>query len=887
MAVKYGIKSKEERKSDTRWLVIKIALLAVYVIFVILLIGHFSAVSWGEHRLEDDGTRLMIAFTDVFTNPTNFRMTDDDWMYVFLFAVAPVALYFLAKKIQSYYKHDDPDTVNGDAHFMTLPELKRHNYKYTDPLGKQDCSGHRNMIIAGDLLLMMDNEKTKKNFNVLVIGGSGAGKSRYFAAPNILQYNCNFLITDPSGELLEQYGKSLEDNGYNVKVFNIVDVFKGNRYNPLHYIRSEKDVYILTDTLFANTTNPGKGGGEQFWDDCAKILLNALILYLWHECRDENDKTFSNVMKLLNMASVDENNPDAESPLDILFADLEKKDGENNLAVQEYHSLKQAAGKTMKSVLISLSSRLRSFKLSDIQYLTDQDDFHFEDFADSKQALFVIIPTADDTFNFLASLMYSQLFITLFNYVENDTKFGWQVTLGNGEAIKVFQAQNDSESAIAQHKAEQFVAAVQNGTFTYHDNEKKLFKLYIKNKESEKLFSELKAKEREIKNTSNDIKAEQDEAARQALTKKRNDLKDNRHEILRKMDEYIVGWRGTDALYKEFLKNVAGLKPEKCKKMKCPHHVRFILDEFANIGQIPKFDKRLSTIRKYEISCSVILQSLAQLKNIYKDEYTTIISNCDTILYLGTNDPDTNKWFSEMLGEKTTKTLSRSKNGDKGGSISIGLSKAPLMPVNRLRLMPSEDCIAMIRQEVPYYGAKYDLLNHPQFKYAASVSGTFKIPVNCSADMYKNLPYWKRQEIRKNEISRVGNDGMGEARKGQNGELFNSKISEAKETAKEGKEKAAAEQAAAQAEEVKTREEDDADNRRKARESKVAKEALEEMAAEKEKQLEEDATDTTTRNLMTAYGIDLNDDIESIKEKIESVFVLENPPTESLYYTEV
>ena len=813
-----GVESveKEQRKKKKRKIKLIFALIAIT--YFALAVFHYFAIVYDSPRAEMLPS-ILSAATEVFTNPLHMKVTVNGLLIIGAGIGIAALFIWVSEANKEYFRYDDPDIIYD--HFMKMDEWRAYNEKYTDPLGSQEFNGKKNMIITRDLMLMMDNAKTKKNFHVLIFGGSGAGKTRYFAAPNIRQFNCNFIITDPSGELLGAYGKALENNGYDVKVFNLVDVYKGNRYNPFHYIKSEKDVYILTDTLFANTTIPGKGGGDQFWDDSAKMLLNALILYIWHMCSEEKDRTFQNVMNLLNMADVDENNPDTESPLDSLFAELEKED-ENNLAVREYHSLKQAAGKTMKSVLISLSSRLRSFKLSDIQYLTSTDEFHFESFSDTKQALFVILPTADDTFNFLASLMYSQLFITLFNYVENTAKYGWQIKKSDGETIKVIQAYDDKSSAAANKKAQAFIKNVQEGTKIFHDKKKLLYKVYTKDKKT------------------------------------------------------LLGWRGTPEEAKKLQHELSSLSIEKMPQKDggispCLNHARFILDEFANIGAIPQFDKRLSTIRKYEISCSIILQSLSQLKRMYKDEYTNIISNCDTLLYLGTNDSETNEWFSKLLGDKPIKVRNTSQSSNGGGSSSFNNTKAPLMPVSKLRLMPSNECIAVVRQAPPFYGKKYDLLDHPNFKYANSVAGQFYIPTNAAAYDDHNLPFHERQRRREMELDALEKDTASPG----------SLAEKAKNIKKNLKEKAEKEAEKA-AEEKDERASDAVDNSIREKESKAAKKALEEREA-----LDDQAASMSAEeSLMAAMNVNKESEAETIKEELLSVFAMEDPPEESLYYIE-
>ena len=291
-----------------------------YVLFSIAFL-RFTALRAADPRLTiSEGINKSI---DFFYEPFCFFHIPDGALYYFMLTTVAIALFgFMYWTDRQLKKHDNPETVNGEAHLMTAEELKEYNLRFSSPIGKPENNGPNNMIISKDIRLAIDNRGTRRNCNILVIGGSGAGKSRFFASPNILQYNCNFVITDPSGELLHDYGKALEDHGYAVKVFNLTDVYRSNRYNPFHYIKEEKDVFTLVNTLIKNTTPPDGHAGDPFWENSEKLLLTALILYLWH-MHPEEEQTFTNVLKLLNAAKINENDETAESPLDILFNELE------------------------------------------------------------------------------------------------------------------------------------------------------------------------------------------------------------------------------------------------------------------------------------------------------------------------------------------------------------------------------------------------------------------------------------------------------------------------------------------------------------------------------------------------------------------------------------
>lgn len=670
-----------------------------YIIFLIIA-AQYAALERLQKKTFEMG--LTNACINIILKPLNvFKAKPSDVMLPVLVSIMLACVFFIIAIEAKAKQHDE---VIYEAHMMTLDELKDYNLKKVDPIGKPDIDGPRNMILSKEIRLSMDNRATRRNCNVLVIGGSGAGKSRFFASPNILQYNCNFVITDPSGEMIRDYGKALEDNGYEVLAFNLTDVYRSNRYNPFHYIKEEKDVFILVNTLIKNTTPPDNHGNDPFWENSEKLLLNALILYLWHRYPEEQ-QTFNNVMKLVNMAKVDENNPDAKSPLDELFEDL-AKDDPHNLAVQQYATFKQGAGKTLKSILISVGVRLETFLLDDVRYLTSKDEFDFDHFADTKKALFVIIPTADTTFNFLVSLLYSQLFSSLYTYVETRAEFGWQADTDVLHIQKVEQAKDKKDSARAEKVIKDLVKEVHTaGVRIRYDEQKKLYKIY---------------------------------------TKKTNQC---------------LGWRGEKKEAIKYAKDImANIKAEKTYPH-CPNHVRLILDEFANIGQIPDFDQKLSTIRKYDISCSIILQAISQLQEMYDKKWNTIAGNCDEKLFLGCDDSETIKWVVELLGKRDAKVENTSWQAMGQGSTSINNSSVELMTVDQVTMMAEDECLVRIRGVRPYYGKKFELTEHKNYAYAHAHSGEFEIPLSPEAVNRKSGPLSKRLAAKaaaeKNDTSKI------------------------------------------------------------------------------------------------------------------------------------
>ena len=417
--------------------------------------------------------------------------------------------------------------------------------------------------------------KYARNKNILVIGGSGSGKTRFFCKPSLLQAHSSYVVTDPKGTLLPEIGSFLERKKYRIKCLNLINFKKSMRYNPLAYIRSEKDILKLVNALIMNTKGEGEKSSEDFWVKAERLYYSALIGYIWYEATEE-EKNFITLLDLINASEAREDDEEYQSPVDILFQQLEEREPDH-FAVKQYRKFKMAAGKTLKSILISCGARLAPFDIKELRDLMETDELELDTLGDSKTALFVILSDTDSTFNFVAALMYSQLFNLLCD----------------------------------------------------------------------------------------------------------------------KADDFYGG--------------------------RLPVHVRLILDEFANIGQIPNFDKLIATIRSREISASIILQSQSQLKTIYKDAADTIVGNCDSTLFLGGKEKSTLKEISELLGKETIDLYNQSEN--RGAQISHGLSYQKLgkelMTQDELAVMDGGRCIFMLRGVRPFLSEKYDLTKHPNYKYTA------------------------------------------------------------------------------------------------------------------------------------------------------------------------
>ena len=495
-----------------------------------------------------------------------------------------LAVYVKGKNAKKYRKGIE----YGSARWGTAADIA----PYIDPVPDWNIP-----LTRTESLTMTSRPKQPKyarNKNILVIGGSGSGKTRFFVKPSIMQMHSSYVITDPKGQLLTETGKmllhgapKLDENGksvrdgrgkviyepYRIKVLNTINFSKSMKYNPLAYVRSEKDILKLVNVIIANTKGDGEKSSEDFWVKAERLLYCALIGYIWYEAEPE-ERNFITLLDLLNACEAREDDETYKSPVDILFDDLAKKQPEH-FAVKQYVKFKMAAGKTLKSILVSCGARLAPFDIKELRDIMTEDELELDTMGDRKTALFLIMSDTDTTFNFVIAMLQSQLF--------------------------------------------------------------------------------------------------------NLLCDKADDLYNGR----------------------------------------LPVHVRCLLDEFANIGQIPNFDKLIATIRSREISASIILQSQSQLKTIYKDAADTIVGNCDSTLFLGGKEKGTLKEISELLGKETIDSLSQSEN--RGAQTSHGLSYQKLgkelMTQDEIAVMDGGKCILQLRGVRPFFSNKFDITKHPRYRY--------------------------------------------------------------------------------------------------------------------------------------------------------------------------
>ena len=495
-----------------------------------------------------------------------------------------LAVYVKGKNAKKYRKGME----YGSARWGTAADIA----PYIDPVPDWNIP-----LTRTESLTMTSRPKQPKyarNKNILVIGGSGSGKTQFFVKPSIMQMHSSYVITDPKGQLLKETGKmllhgapKLDENGkpvrdsrgkviyepYRIKVLNTINFSKSMKYNPLAYVRSEKDILKLVNVIIANTKGDGEKSSEDFWIKAERLLYCALIGYIWYEAEPE-EKNFITLLELINACEAREDDETYKSPVDILFDELAQAQPEH-FAVKQYVKFKMAAGKTLKSILVSCGARLSPFDIKELRDIMTEDELELDTMGDRKTALFLIMSDTDTTFNFVIAMLQSQLF--------------------------------------------------------------------------------------------------------NLLCDKADDLYNGR----------------------------------------LPVHVRCLLDEFANIGQIPNFDKLIATIRSREISASIILQSQSQLKTIYKDAADTIVGNCDVTLFLGGKEKSTLKEISELLGKETIDSLSQSEN--RGAQTSHGLSYQKLgkelMTQDEIAVMDGGKCILQLRGVRPFFSDKYDLTKHPRYKY--------------------------------------------------------------------------------------------------------------------------------------------------------------------------
>ena len=540
-------------------------LLALYLPYILL---GLVATNFGEawrlakgKELDERIMSMMGTLPAAFANPLPSLHPLDLLIGISCGAGLRLAVYLRSKNAKKY------------RHGMEYGSARWGNAKDIEPFQAPKFAD--NIILTKTERLMMSNRppdpKNARNKNVLIVGGSGSGKTRFWLKPNLLQMHSSYVVTDPKGSIVVECGNALLKNGYKLKILNTINFSKSMHYNPFAYVHSEKDILKLVTTLMTNTKGDGSGG-DPFWEKSERLLLTALIAYLHYEAPKE-EQNFSTLLEMLNTMQVSEDDEDFQNPVDLLFEDLARKKP-NSFAGRQYKLYKLAAGKTAKSILISCGARLAPFDIQELRDLTMYDELELDMLGDRKTALFLIMSDTDSTFNFLISMVYTQLFNLLCD--KADDKYGG----------------------------------------------------------------------------------------------------------------------------------------------KLPIHVRCLIDECANIGQIPNLEKLVATIRSREISACLVLQARSQLKAIYKDHADTIVGNMDSQIFLGGSEPTTLKELSETLGKETIDSFNTSDT--RGNSPSYGTSFQKLghelMSRDELAVLDGSKCILQLRGVRPFLSDKYDLTQHPNYK---------------------------------------------------------------------------------------------------------------------------------------------------------------------------
>ena len=550
---------KQDKYSKTYLLIYALGLIPV--IWVAILIAPYM----------DGGIPSLIANMDhAFANPFGFQWcADTPRTIVILCLIYVVAIGIFLSDDKNYRRREEYGSAKWG--FPSRINAKYATRKNEDPF--------LNKILTQNVAISFMVRRHRRNLNILVIGGSGAGKTRFFALPNILNGNCSFIILDPKGEILRTVGHVLESLGYEIKVLDLLHMERSHCYNPFDYLRNVDDIQRLVSNIFASSTPKGAQSQDPFWDNAASILLKAVICLLWYEAPKE-EQNFDMVLEVLRSAQVKEEDESFQSPMDLLFEKVRDRDP-GHIAVKFYDDFKQAAGKTMKSILITLLSKLEKFNIPSLAQLTMTDEMDLRSIGKRKTAVFAIIPDNDTSFNFLVSILYTQLF--------------------------------------------------------------------------QMLFEE------------------------------------------------------------------ADLSPNG----RLPVHVHFVMDEFANVALPSDFDKLLATMRSREISVSIILQNLAQLKALYEKEWESIVGNCDEFLYLGGNEQSTHEYVSKLLGKETidTNTYGQSKGRNGSYSTNYQATGRELKTSDEMRMLDNEYALLFIRGERPVMDLKYDLTKHPNFKLTPEGGG--------------------------------------------------------------------------------------------------------------------------------------------------------------------
>ena len=546
------------RQNETKTLILILSILSPVVAWFALLLA--SCYEQGI-KLFEFIDRLTVALGYPFQISLNEYSLKTVLIFLFLYLMG-IGVYFSTRENRR------PGEEHGSAKWGVVSAISKRYSDRTDRF--------HNLLLSQNMRIGLNAKKHRRNLNVLVIGGSGAGKTRFYAKPNIMQCNTSFVIADPKGEILRAVAPLLLEKGYDVKVFNLINPENSDGYNPFVYIRTDEDVIKLITNLIQNTTPKNAQQNDPFWEESEIALDTALMLYLLHEAPPE-EQNFAMLMFLIeNAATVEDDDEGYQSPVDLLFEALEDENPEH-IALKQWKVFKQASGKTAKSILISAAVRLAAFNLPEISKMTSYDNLGLAQLGERKRAIFCVIPDNDNSFNYLVGMLYTQAFQEL--YYKADHEHGGEL----------------------------------------------------------------------------------------------------------------------------------------------PVPVHFVMDEFANVALPDNFERLLATMRSRRISVSIIIQNMAQLKALFKDNWESLVGNCDTMLYLGGNEQSTHEYISKMLGKETIDTRTRGITKGQHGSSNTNYQNTgrELLTLDEVRLLDNSNALIFIRGEKPIMDKKFDIMQHPNIKLTA------------------------------------------------------------------------------------------------------------------------------------------------------------------------
>ena len=655
------------RKQQT--LLIAGTVLSILWIFLFLFSAHVSIVKILSPDLNLSqawsaaGSRMFSpSFFKIFPVPKR--------TYVIMF-IGPMVLSVFAGMIlltRREQAHEDKKTALTKNSWATEKDMKEYARECTAPVNSTKKDLFKNVIIGQDVYLGLDHRETGKNVHSVIVAGSGRGKTWRYVVPNLLLGSTSYVVTDPSGEIYRDYGSFFERMGYRIKVLNLAHMESSNHYNPFHYISRDEDVALLTEILIANTTPKDTRASDPFWQNAEMNFLNSamLLIYKYYAPEDRHMDKIMDLIRMSNLSEEDENGGGKDKN-----AKQKKKDGMDEefdryrvqdpegAAFRFYDAFRAGAARTKMSILQSVTSRLHHFNFDNVINLTSYDEMELDTIGDMKTIVFVITPANSKTYNFIAAMLYSQLFIRLYDYCETTAGFGTIVRDANGEVLRTFRADSEKDAKRVAAIAENYAEEIKECQLVYNDEMKW-------------------------------------------------------HEVRTKNNE-LVAYRKLEKDAEAALEAAKNASVEKGKE-RLPIHVRFMMDEFSNVASIPDFDNKISVCRKYEMSFAIIIQSLKQIQERYKDVWDVITANADSCAFMGTGcDEVTEKWFSTQCG-KTTKQIANQSFNKNGGGMSVAPQLVDLVTPADLRTLKKNEMIILMSGVKPYRGKMYNTANHPNYK---------------------------------------------------------------------------------------------------------------------------------------------------------------------------